>query len=119
MKRLLSLAGVDDEGREVYRKLLRSHDIPFHENPASLLGSGDLWVVRDEDHARAKALVDEATARLAAEGRDRFEREYRERFGGAYLHWLAGRIREEPVRLAMIAALVVVLWFGVIWWFVR
>lgn len=119
MKRLLSLSGVDDEGREVYRKLLRSHAIPFHENPSSLIWAGDLWVVHDEDYDRARALVDEATARLATEARERFAREYAERFKGSYWRWLVGRIREEPVRLAMIAALVAVLWFGVIWWFVR
>lgn len=119
MKRLLNLSGVDDEGREAYRGLLRSHGIPFHENPDSLIWSGDLWVVHDADYERAKALVDETTARLAAEARERFEREYRERWKGSYWRWLFGRIREEPVRLAMIAALVAVLWFGVLWWFVR
>ena len=118
MKRILSLSGIDDEGREVYRELLRKHAIAFHENPPSLIWAGDLWVVHDEDYDRAKALVDETTQRLATEGRERFEREYAERWKGSYWRWLVGRILEEPVRLLMIAALVVVIWFGVIWWFV-
>jgi hypothetical protein len=118
MKRVATFTGVDDEQREAIRAALRAEGIPFHENAPSLMWPGDLWVVNDDDHERAKALVAATEAALAERARAEFAREYAERWGGSYWRWLVGRIREEPVRLAMIAALVAVIWFGVLWWFV-
>jgi hypothetical protein len=119
MKRVATFAGVDDQQREAIRAALRAQDIPFHENAPSLIWPGDLWVVHDEDYDRARALVQATEAALAERARSEFDREYAERWRGSYWRWLFGRIREEPVRLAMIAALVAVIWFGVLWWFVR
>lgn len=118
MKKLLNLANVTDEQRARYRALLESSGIAYNETPASLISWGDLWVIDDADYARAKALVDADTAVIATAARTAHEREYQERFGGSYVRWFVGRIREEPGRVLQILALIVVLWFGLFYWFV-
>lgn len=118
MKRVADLAGLDDEQRAAIRRVLEENGFDVHETPGTLLSSAALWV-RDEDYRAARALLEPAEAELAARSRAAFEREYAERWRGSYWRWLVGRIAEEPVRLLMIVALAVVVWFGVIHWFVR
>lgn len=117
MKRVLVLSNVDDEQRERLCALLGEHRIEHHVSPPSLFSPGNLWVADDADYDRAKTLVDEAVERMAREAREAHADEYRERFRGSYWRWLVGRIREEPVRLLQIAALIVFVWFGVVYWF--
>lgn len=118
MKKILNLANVDDDQRARYRALLDAHGIAYRETPASLLSWGDFWVQDDTEFERAKALVDAESAAIAAEARGAYAREYQERFQGSYWRWLLGRIRDEPVRILMILALIVFIWFGVFYWFV-
>lgn len=118
MKRVADLSGLDDGQRAAIRRLLEQKGFDVHETPGTLLSNAALWVP-DEDYAAARALLEPAEAEMAARAREAFEREYAERWGGSYWRWLLGRIVEEPVRLLMIVALVVIVWFGVIHWFVR
>jgi hypothetical protein len=117
VKRVADLGGLDDDQQEALRRLLRDRGFDFSETPATLFSSAALWVP-DDDCAAARAVLGPAEAAIAAAAREAFEREYAERWQGSYWRWLLGRIVEEPVRLLMIVALAVIVWFGVLYWFV-
>ncbi|MDT8410355.1 MAG: DUF6164 family protein [Wenzhouxiangellaceae bacterium] len=60
-KMLINYRGVDGDEIDAIRERLETHGIEFYELPASAfqISAGSLWIRRDEDVERARALFDE------------------------------------------------------------
>ena len=110
MKRLASLPLPPEQEREILR-LLDEAGIAHKEARAKsrLFGSDAIWVA-EEDHPRAKAIVDKEAADYAAAARAQWQAEWRREHGGSYARWLWHRLRratlEDVVRALVLIALV-------------
>lgn len=59
-KLLMNLRGVPDDEADEVRELLREHAVDFYETPPNRWGlsMGAIWLREDDDHPRAKRLLD-------------------------------------------------------------
>jgi hypothetical protein len=70
-KQLLNLRNVPDDEAEEVRAFLDEHRIEYYETPPNRWGlsMGGIWIRHDQDHARAKALMEAYQVRRAAAAR--------------------------------------------------
>ncbi len=101
-KLLLNLRGVPDEEADEIRGLLDQYRLDYYETPPNRWGitSGGIWLRDPEQHPQARRLLDEYQRQRLA--RVRAEHEALRRRGE--LEGVAQRIRREPVRFALYAA---------------
>jgi hypothetical protein len=113
MKRLVALPLESEQEREILR-LLDEAGIAHKEtrSKSRLFGSDAIWVA-EQDHARAKAIVDKEAADYAAAARAQWQAEWRREHGGSYARWLWHCLRratmEDFVRALFLIALVSVM----------
>ena len=101
-KLLMNLRNVPDDELEDVRALLDQHRIAFYETRPSRWGisHGGIWITHNDDHPRARALMDDYQARR----RDRARAEHAAavRDGTAETFWTV--LRAEPLRVALVLA---------------
>ena len=97
--RLLNLRHVPADEADEVRAMLEANGIAFYETPASVWGlaAGGIFVERDADIDRARALM----ADYQAQRRDRARAEYAAavRDGTAETFWTV--LRDEPLRVVL------------------
>ncbi len=76
-KRLFAYTAAELEEAEHIRRLLDEHHIGYYETPASPWGfsKAAIWLHNDDDHARAKALLQQHEAEFARQARQRYQAE--------------------------------------------
>jgi hypothetical protein len=74
-KKLFNLRNVPEEEAEEVRQLLTDNHIDFYETPPGNWGISlhALWVTHDEEHEKAKTLLDEYQEKLGVRVREEFE----------------------------------------------
>ena len=104
---LLNLRRVPDDEADEVRALLEQHQILFYETAPSMWGisSGGIWLTQPDARERAKALLADYQQERARRQREAYEEAQRE--GTAPT--LAGRLREQPLRVAGLFVVVLVL----------
>ena len=104
---LLNLRRVPDDEADEVRTLLEQNQILLYETAPSMWGisSGGIWLTQPEDRERAKALLADYQQDRARRQREAYEEAQRE--GTAPT--LAGRLREQPLRVAGLFVVVLVL----------
>ena len=97
---LLNLRRVPDDEADEVRTLLEQNQILFYETAPSMWGisSGGIWLTQPEDRERAKALLADYQQDRARRQREAYEEAQRE-----------GRLREQPLRVAGLFVVVLVL----------
>jgi hypothetical protein len=104
--RVFKLKGVPDDEVADVRRILKENGIPHYETPAGIWGlaGGALWVKDAGQAARARSLIDayqhdraekmrQAYLRLKAEGK---------------AETIIDRLREDPIRFVVYAAIILV-----------
>lgn len=106
-KLLLNLRMVPDDEADDVRGFLREHAIEFHETRPSRWGisHGGIWITHNDDHPRARALMDDYQA--ARQKRARAERARELEDGSA--ETFADVVRREPARVAALLLGIVVM----------
>lgn len=96
-RQLLNLRNVPEDEAEDVRAFLDAHRIEYYETPPSLWGlfMGGIWIPRNEDYPRARALMDDYQARRAAAARAAYAA--RRRAGQA--DTLLSTLRRQPLKV--------------------
>ncbi|HRQ63936.1 MAG TPA: DUF6164 family protein [Xanthomonadaceae bacterium] len=99
-KLLLNLRHVDDDEAEEVRALMRDAGIEVYETPASAFGIsvGGIWLRHDEDHPRARALMDE----YQAARRDRVRREFAQARREGRVPGVLDVVRANPLQALLV-----------------
>ncbi len=93
---LLNLRNVPADEAEEVRALMAEHAIVIYDTPPGPFGitAGGIWLRHEDDHPRAKALLDDYQLERARRAREAYEAARRE--GRAETLWT--RIRRHPVK---------------------
>jgi hypothetical protein len=89
------------EEREEIVKVLLANGIRCRETPPTLFGRAKLWV-DEADYEKAREIAASVDAKLAAQSRERWGREWQERYGGSYARWLLERIQSPEILLKIV-----------------
>jgi hypothetical protein len=102
-RQLLNLRNVPEDEADDVRAFLDEHRIQYYETPPSLWGlfMGGIWIHRDEDYPRARALMDDYQARRAAAARA----EYAARKRAGQAETLLTTFRRRPLKVLIYLAL--------------
>lgn len=100
---LLNLRHVPDDEADEVRALLAEHGIAWYETPPSrwAVSMGALWLERDADQPRARALLDDYQAQRAAHARA----DYQARQRRGEVPTLVDTLRERPAEVLVYLAL--------------
>lgn len=106
-KQLLKLRHVPDDELSEIRELLEAHDIEFYETSAGNWGISmpALWLVHDEQYARARQLLDV----YSEERYQRARAEYEALKQAGKARTFRDIARENPLRFTLYMAIVMVL----------
>lgn len=117
---LLNLRDVPDDEADDVRELLHAHEIEFYETPPHHWGvsAGGIWIRRDADASRAKALFNDYQQQRARTARDAYREARREGRADTFF----SVVRRHPGRVLFVTALALGLLLLVIvpfWQFAR
>jgi len=106
-KLLLNLRMVPDDEADDVRAMLRANVIEFHETEPSRWGisHGGIWITHDRDATRARQLMDDYQQQRRARARA----EYAEAMRQGTAETFGTVLREEPGRVLLTLAAIVVL----------
>lgn len=106
-KLLMNLGDVPEDEVEEILALLMQHELAHYRTPASRWGisAGAIWIRDDAEHARAKTLLAEYQDRR----RDRAREERAAALRDGTARTFADVLREEPLRVLLVALGVAVL----------